>query len=95
MYLDGQLVTNLTFDWDAKIDYDIPMPVEIGALTGFTDTQFVGGIDDVNFYDRTLTLPEIQTLAQVPDSTSTFGMLGIGTGVLLALTLPRRRHLSP
>jgi hypothetical protein len=78
LYLDGQLVYSEADNYFLRVLYDQPMPVQLGALTGYQDSQFRGVMDDIRIYDRALSSDEIQALsrpARVPDRGSTAAYL--------------------
>jgi hypothetical protein len=58
-YVDGQVMESRSFPYSFKIRYDQSMPVQIGALTSFSNSRFYGLIDDVRFYNRALSSEEI------------------------------------
>lgn len=68
LYLNGSLAVQIDYARSAKVDYARDMPVQIGALTGYGDSQFRGDIDDLRFYDRVLTAEEVGRLAGVPET---------------------------
>ena len=61
--LDGEPIVDEAFNYSHSIAFDRPMPIQIGALTGFTDTYLTGAhLDEISFYDRYLTDSEISAL---------------------------------
>jgi hypothetical protein len=62
LYLNGSLFSESNYSHSQRIFYDQPMPVQIGALTSFADSRFVGLIDDVRFYNRALSGSEIAAM---------------------------------
>lgn len=98
LYLDGVLARQTTYDYSISVQYDQPMPVQIGALTGFGDTQFRGTIDDVRLYDRTLNRNEIALLnaGKKTHSVSEGGSVAalFGAAMVGLATLARRRITS-
>ena len=93
-YLNGALARESSYDYFLQVQYDQPMPVQIGALTGYGDSQFRGEIDDVRFYNRALNLDEIGALNvrttsnHVPETGSVALLLGVG---LIGLASMRRK----
>jgi hypothetical protein len=89
-YLNGQLAQSYSYDYSFQVNYDQPMPVQIGALTGFQDVQFRGDIDDVRFYDRALNGDEIAALSSVADGGSTGVYVGMAlVGLMMAARRPK------
>jgi hypothetical protein len=84
LYLNGLLARRIEYDRSAQAAFDQPMPVQIGALTSFQDSQFRGEIDEIRFYNRTLSTDEVAVLAgvPVPDMSATLPMLAGAVGLI-------------
>jgi hypothetical protein len=61
-FVDGRAVQSYRFNYSFRIRYDRNMPVQIGALTSFSNSRFRGIADDVRFYNRALSADEVLLL---------------------------------
>ena len=84
LYLNGQLVRQEDYARSAQVTFDQPMPIEIGAHSGFfyPSTMFRGDIDDMRIYDRALTPEEIAAVS-TPEPTATLLLVGAAFPLLL------------
>lgn len=62
LYLDGVLARTLTYPRSHRIFYDRDMPAQIGSLNSASNESFRGKIDDVRFYNRSLTADEVRAI---------------------------------
>ena len=74
-YIDGALVSETTVpNIEIPIRYDRNMTTRIGMLHTHTNSSFVGEIDDVRFYNRSLSESEISSLYTVESPPVNFYM---------------------